>query len=251
MTKGWDLSNFQAAELVTKLAILLVGLVMWVVGTNVREWHIIGVDVGETISHLGFLIAVIVSFHWIFESRIRNKLIHDIIQVSTGSSHLAESGVADYIQNAKRIDYSRDIVDAHELIVCVHYSPRFLEDNYQVLAKRTSADRSIKLLALKDGGASLEYLLNTRHENDHIKPNIRKIRSLVEKLKNEGVKIELIEHDSILRYSFVKLDNQIWIKFYKNSVGMAEVPALNIRASGSLYTFFENDIRSMVQNVGR
>jgi hypothetical protein len=235
------------SDFLVRVSLVVIGLVLWVIGSNIHDIHFFGLDVAKTLSELGFVISVMTLFHWIHESRMRKELVQDIVAAATGSEHLAQSGIVDYVPNARKIDYSADLNTAKDVVICVHYSPRFLEDNYQSLARRTGPQNCTTIVALKDNSSSLKYLLETRGEHDHIQPNIRKIRSIVESLKNAGVNVRLIEHDSILRYSFVRADSFLWIKFYKNSLGISEIPAFRVQSGTTLFSFFDRDIAALLK----
>jgi hypothetical protein len=234
------------SDLVVRGLIIVVGLMFWVVGSNIHDVHFFAVDIGPTLAELGFLISVLTLFHWIYESKVRDEIVQDIVVAATGSNRLAGSGMVDYVPNARKIEYAPDLLQAKSVIVCVHYSPRFLEDNFPIIAGRSKGDQRTTVVALKEESASLQYLLSARGEHDHIQPNIRKIRSLVERLKDAGANVELVEHDTILRYSFVKMDGTIWLKFYRNSPGMAEIPAVRVREGSSLFEFLDEDISSLI-----
>jgi hypothetical protein len=233
------------ADTRVRLSIIIAGLILWFVSYALKETHWLGINLGEAGAHLGFLIAVITTLHWIYDARIRNNLVNDIMKLSLGSVKLAESGIINYIRDAKKIDHDDDLRNSNSLTVCVHYHPRFIEDNFELLLTRSNKKHSTIVIALKENGASLQYLLDAKHESGHIIPNMRKIRALVVDLKQRGVKIELIEHDSILRYSFVQFDETVWVKFYKNALGWADVPAIEVRRGTDLFNFFDKDIQSM------
>lgn len=227
---------------VIRLGLVIAGLAAWLVGTNLPETHVMGINVGENLSHLGFLVAVLAFVHWIYEYRLIGQLKSEIVMSVLGATKVAESGISDYVRDSKEIDYKDDISKSNKLAVCVHYSPRFLDDNFDALKKRKRKRQVLTIVALREG-RSLDYLLETRHGHDHIRPNMKKVRTNVDLLREEGVNVIMVAHDSILRYSFVLSDHNLWIKFYKNALGKAQVPAINIRRGSALFSFFEADIK--------
>ncbi|MEO6608808.1 MAG: hypothetical protein ABIN69_10100 [Aestuariivirga sp.] len=236
----------KSTHFTTSWGLGLLGIIVYLVGYAFRGNHWANLDLGEALSHVGFLIAVVTLFHWLIEYRLMVNIVNEAIQTATGSSNLAASGICDFTQDSKTIKYDDEILNSPSLTVCVHYSPRFLEDNFTRLEQRQGNGKKLTIVALKENCASFNYLTSIRNEADHIKPNMKKIRSYVSMLKNKGIDVTLVEHDSILRYSFVMTESAFWIKFYKNAVGHAEIPAIKIRRKTTLGKFFEEDVKAML-----
>lgn len=242
-------ARFKFTHFATSWGLGLLGTIVYFIGYSLRGVKFANLDSGEALSHVGFLIAVVTLFHWLFEYRLMSNIVSETIQTATGSSNLANSGICDFTQDSKTVSYDDDILNSDSLTVCVHYSPRFLEDNFSKIENRRGKDKKLTIVALKQDCASFVYLTSTRHEVDHIKPNMRKIRKYVSELKQKGVNISLIEHDSILRYSFVMTESNFWIKFYKNAVGLSEIPAIKVRRKTTLAKFFEDDVKAMLSGA--
>ena len=98
-------------------------------------------------------------------------------------------------------------------------------------------------------GNAIDYLLKLMEVSEHIKPSISKIINKIDRQINnrEDVKTKIVMkyHDTILRYSFVHTKEGIWVKFYRNSQGMATTPGVYIKNGFALYDYFKEDIQKL------
>lgn len=93
--------------------------------------------------------------------------------------------------------------------------------------------------------AGLQYL-TTKQESPHIVGNLAKIKKKVGEINSSEecrARIEILSHDSVLRYSFVSSERVVWIKPYRNSLGDAHIPALQIAKNSPLFEFYSTDIQ--------
>ena len=58
--------------------------------------------------------------------------------------------------------------------------------------------------------------------------------------------VKVVEHDRVLRYSFIETEECVWIKFFTNSRGRATVPALKVKAGTPMYAFLCNDTQRLM-----
>ena len=57
--------------------------------------------------------------------------------------------------------------------------------------------------------------------------------------------VRVKKHDRVMRYSFIRTEQEIWVKFFTNSAHRAIVPAVKLVGGTDLYAFFEEDIRQL------
>ena len=48
-----------------------------------------------------------------------------------------------------------------------------------------------------------------------------------------------------MRYSFIRTEKEIWVKFFTNTAHRTIVPAVKIESDSELFAFFEEDIRQL------
>lgn len=64
----------------------------------------------------------------------------------------------------------------------------------------------------------------------------------IEKEFSSSEFLKVFKHDRVLRYTFIKTDQTIWVRFFTNSKGYSIVPAIKIETGSSMFEFFEKDI---------
>ena len=136
-------------------------------------------------------------------------------------------------------------------IIGLHYSPRIIEDNHRLLIQRAGQGKETIIIASSPHGAALNFLKRVREETDHVDGNVKKIVSLIREINKPPAKrpVRLLHHNEVLRYSFVLTDEQVWIKLYRNSRGLSNVPAFAVTAGTSLFDFFKADIERLIESA--
>jgi len=174
----------------------------------------------------------------------------DVAQFTIGNTHVSASGICDFVVDTKRIEYKEIIDSPEELLIALHYDPRFLSDHEALLAERAARGCSTKVAILKDAGSAMNFLKNVRKETDHIPGNVLKIKSLIARLNQQAKSpIKLFYHDNILRYSFVMGGGRIWLKFYRNSPGNHNVCGIQMRKDTPMYQFIYEDILDLFKGA--
>lgn len=80
-------------------------------------------------------------------------------------------------------------------------------------------------------------------------PNVGECVHEIERLLREAdegrgyVKVKM--HDRVMRYSFIRTEQRIWIKFFTNVPYRTVVPAMRLDRGSELFGFFETDIRKL------
>ena len=91
------------------------------------------------------------------------------------------------------------------------------------------------VLVLKPDSDAASYLRTTRTGQANVVGNVARIRELAKEagMDTQG-NVKVVEHDRVLRYSFIETEEYVWIKFFTNSRGRATVPALRTLTETSL-----------------
>ena len=123
----------------TTLCLLVGGLALIYVGTFLPH-NLGGVDFAAVASEIGTFVLAAVFVHWLFDMRAREELMSDLTQFTIGNSHVGTSGICDFIEDTKSIDYDEILRSSEELVIGLHYDPRFLSD-YENSSHRESGQR--------------------------------------------------------------------------------------------------------------
>jgi hypothetical protein len=229
--------------LLIRLIIAIVGLGTILLSSHLPE-EVIGLPLQEITRELATFVLASLLVHWIYESHLKHEIFQDVANYVIRAGNVSRSGIVDYQENTKDIDYTDIFGAPGSLTIGLHYSPRIIEDNFDLLIERAKAGRHTTIIASLPNGAAIEFLKRVRGEHDHVDGNVKKIASLVKQANEQaGAEIiSLVYHDDILRYSFVLSDDRIWVKFYRNSKGLSSVPGFAVAKGTRLYEFFKVDI---------
>jgi hypothetical protein len=240
--------------------IVVFGLVVYIVA----QQFAMHVDFVELIAELGLFIAVIVSLHWLYEFTLRRDIAKEIsaaalAQVDFPSIReelnqiqsfitLAKLGLTNAILNSRELNYSSFITGSEVLVTSFNWSATWIRDNAAALRKRAEARKQTIILMLDTESPAARYLGTSSRPPDEMK---RQQTELIEFMKSifgtHFDQISIRYFQSILSYSFAQLDNEIWIRFYRNSRGYYDhVPAFSVASGSPLYKFFDEDIRILL-----
>jgi len=236
--------------LLIRLAIVLVGLVTIVLSVEIPE-TIAGLPAREVLRELATFVIASLLVHWIYESYMKQEIFQDVTDYIVKTINVSRSGLFDYYDDTKNIDYSTIMSQSSTLIIGLHYSPRLIEDNHPLLVQRVKQGKDTVIIASSPRGNAIDFLKRVRIENDHIDANIKKITSLVREinLNQKRKHVQLLYHDEVLRYSFVLSDDQVWIKLYRNTRGLSNVPGFAVKVGTPLFEFFKADIDKLRQGA--
>ena len=233
--------------IVTFFLFLILGLVLLLLGQMTKDFIIFSVEVGNLMSSFGALVLFVLATQWVLDQHMRGELIEDVYNAALRASEVVSAKIVRYVRRSTDLNNSDDIQTAPNLIVAMHYSSDFITRHAEALVARCERGLPTTMLVSKPDGAAVKFLSSSEREVGHIQPNIKKIVSRLREF-SDGRKGEIAVkfHDSVLRYSFVYCENYVWIKFYRNSKGVTNVPALKVQKGSDFFEFFEQDIISLV-----
>ena len=231
------------------LVIVIVGLLMLIAA----EWFPAlvwkGIDWSNFLSNFGLYVAVVVALQWHYDKRTRHETIVSAVETALSNSNVIGSGIENCKQDTKQIDYSGLLSHGEEVTIGFLHSSRFVDDNLNLLKERAKGGKKTTILLSDPEGTAIQYLLSLATVKDHVIPNIQKVIARVDDYVNKGdgikERIRVKHHDTVLRYSFVQSRDGIWVKMYRNSVGMANTPGIYVRRGSPLYKFFDDDVRGL------
>jgi hypothetical protein len=240
--------GYKRLTTIVRIAIILVGGAMFVGGNLLPEFHYLHVRWNDLLSHLGAFIAILVSLDWFFNEKIRRELIVDVADQVYGLSNIHKSGISTFEGNSKNVDYLEYFSSPDHLFIGLHYDPRLVFDNIELFKERIRRGFPTTILLLSMSSDAFNYL-GAIGENKDIalssnKLDMQEFAQL--KAGDEKGVLKILVHSVVLRYSFVATHNSAWVRFYKNSVGLGSVPALEIRRGGAMFDFVMQDIKALV-----
>jgi hypothetical protein len=241
--------------------IVVFGLIVYIVA-QLFGGH---VNFGEIIAELGLFIAVIVSLHWLYEVSLRRDIAREISATALAQVNFPEIqeelrkiqsfiritdyGLTDVVLNSRELPYASFLNESDTLIAGFHWSADWINQNAPALRRRAENKKQIILLLIDTTSSAAMYLSSPNRSLADIKKQqdelVHFIRSVIGEERFHDITVKYFA--SILTYSFVQVNNQIWIRFYKNAEGYFEhIPAFSVAAGSALHNFFDGDIKSLL-----
>ncbi|MDA2923655.1 hypothetical protein MYX65_03190 [Acidobacteria bacterium AH-259-L09] len=209
-------------------------------------WAKIALD--QLMAGVGALLLVVGVLQFLFEWKLREEMIREVSDTVVGSTLLHDSGLVSCNMNAREVDDQEHWLNAANLTIGRLYSPKFFKDFYDMLRARCTAGRPTTAVLLAPDNAATRYLQETGTGTPKVEHFVSEIRQLLGEVSADTeTKPTLLFHDRVLRYSFIRTDECIWVKFFTNSRDRAIVPAFKVRSGTPLYKFFNDDIERLVK----
>ena len=227
------------------LIIIIVGMLFLLAGAKMPPLNWIGISWSNFFTDVGLYIAVVGAFQFYYDNRVKHELVTKVAESALSNAKVAQSGVSNFTNNTKHINYETMLSQSEEITIGFHHSARFVDDHVFELRSRGKKGKKTSVLLANPDGRAVNFLSKAGYPSDHIKPEIEKNINRIEQINNEpGVKekIKMKYHDTILRYAFVHSIEGTWIKTYRNSTGLATTPGIFIRSGSPLYDFYQKDI---------
>lgn len=228
-----------------KLILALVGVVLIAIS---QTFHItyVKVEVDHLVAEIGALLLVLGVLHFMFELRLRDEMLKEVSSAVLGNERLHQSGLIDCVLNTRDINEPALWEVATDLTIGLQYSPRFIQDFHWVIERRAAAGRHTTVLLMDETSAAARYLRESNTGIADIPASLARVRQIIaEAVRNQGHSVTFRTHDRVLRYSFIRTEEAIWIKFYTNSNTRVTIPALKVGAGTPLYVFFDADIQRL------
>ncbi len=228
----------------SKLILIVLGLVLILFG-NSFSYTILKINIDALIVNLGALFLVVSTLQWIFDEGVRKEIVQEISIATLGTDRIYQNGIKDCLVDSKKIDDENIWKSTTELIIGVHYSNRFFEDNSEIIKHRVKNNKYTYIFHIEEESEAADYLRDSKSGNSNIGEKTKNMLNLIKSEFNSSSFIKVIKFNRVLRYSFIKTDQAIWIRFFTNSEGYAVVPAIKIEVGSPFFNFFENDIERL------
>lgn len=247
-TLGSARSLLKHRSLIVALSLSFFGLILILLAQSFhKEWGKIELD--RLLAEIGALFFIVFVLHWLFELGLREEMLRDVSSTVSGSALLHDSGVESCNINSRLVEERVHWSHCPDLIIGRLYSTRFLKDFHEVFQTRNVAGLKTTIIVIAPDGSSARYLQDEGLAPESIRASLQETKNIVEAL-NGGKRrppTKLLTYDRVLRYSFIYTSEHIWIIFYTNNPGRANVPAFKIRAGSPLFQFFERDIKGLME----
>jgi hypothetical protein len=236
------------SKLITQNIKLILGFVglLFVAAATTFHRTFLKVEIDRLLAEIGALLLVLGVLHFTFELRLREEMLKEVCAAVLGHGRLHESGLADCLMNSRAVSEASHWEASNSLTIGIQYSPKFVEDFHWLIEKRITANKYTMIMLMDENSAAAQYLKDSKTGIADVLRGVSRIRQIIGKAaQGKTPYVRITTHTKVLRYSFVRTEESIWIKFYSNSNVRTTVPAIKVRAGTPLYSFFDADIERL------
>jgi len=212
--------------------------------------------VTDSLSNIGELFLIAGVLQWMFDHRMREEMIREIVSQVSGSTHIHDLGIVDCYKDSRKLGHQPEQIEewkkSEKLIIGAHYTDDFFSNptNLSMFEERCKTGRATMVLISDPNGFGVEYLHKIDKELPNVEEKVNRIIRLLTSLPhNCTTHMEIRLHSYVLRYLFLATEKSIWIVPMLNSKGHASVPAIQICHDSPLYTIFYEDIQRLIQQA--
>ena len=163
------------------------------------------------------------------------------------SGHKPQSAVSEplWVENSRTVEERTVWLESALLVVGVQYSPKFFKDFFDVIRLRSQAGKTTLALVVRPEGPAAQYLSANTTSTPKITECVHEIERLLAEADEGRGYVRVKMHDRVMRYSFIRTEEHIWVKFFTNASYRAAVPAVKLDKDSDLFAFFETDVRKL------
>lgn len=232
-------------HLIAALVLSLVGLI-FILAANTFNATMLKVDIDNVIANIGALLLIIGVLQWLFDYSVRQTFFKDIRSEIIDYRGVAESGICEYHENSKNVEFKELFLTSGKLIVGVNYSAKLIDDSIELLGARAKAKKYTTIVCVASNTPA-ETFLEADFGNPEIASRIKKIIQVAREHDPSGELIKIVRVPTVLRYSFVHFDHRIWAIPGTNGRGRRSVPGFFVRHGSSWFEHFSSDIEKLLE----
>ena len=235
------------------LSVVALGLVLLVL-SNVsawKDWTFLGGSLPLLLGNLGFAAVTLAAFQILYETQQREVFFREVRNEIAGSETVRNAGIANIVENSKRLDLSSLIKESSLIEVGVAYSDRFVKDYLSMLEGRSDLKLVYYLADMTSDDLVSSLAFMTRKDCDYIRSSGKILSDFLHQIQKTGTEVEIVYIDTISHYSFIRFDGRrTFMNLSTFSSRRADVPSFDIPYDGFLHDFINDDIdcaRKMIE----
>lgn len=232
-------------HLIAALVLSVVGLA-FILAANTFNATLLKVDVDNATANIGALLLIVGVLQWLFDSSVRQSFFKDIRSEIIDYRGVADSGICEYHNDSKDVDFKELFLTSTNLIVGVNYSAKLIDSSIELLGARAKANKNTTIICVASDTPA-EAFLEADYGNPGIANRIRKIIQVAREHDPSGKLIRIVRVPTVLRYSFVQFDHRIWAIPGTSGRGRRAVPGFFVRHGSSWFDHFSHDIEKLLE----
>lgn len=233
------------SHVIAALWLVISGLALILIA-NTFSAIILKVDIDSVIANMGALLLIVGVLQWLFDSSVRQSFFKEIRSEIIDYRGVAESGICEYHQNSKDVEFRDLFLTSSNLIVGVNYSSKLIDHSIELLGDRTKSKKKTIIICVQSGTAA-EAFLEADYGNPGISARIKKIVQVAREHDPSGEFVRIVRVPTVLRYSFVQFDHRIWAIPGTSGRGRRAVPGFFVKHGTSWFEHFRHDIEKLLE----
>ena len=153
----WRIARLLTTKVAWKLG--AIGLFLILI-SNIFNEKILKVDVDDVLANLGALLLIIGILQFLYDTYIRGALFQALLSEILKDQSVAESGICEYREDSKSVEYSEDFLSSEKIIVGVNYSARILDNYIELVNERVRMKKIIVIVHVKPNSKAAGILEN-------------------------------------------------------------------------------------------
>ena len=240
----------------TTSQLVIIGLVLILLGNTFSQTYL-NVKLHELLANVGALFLLVGTLQWFFDEDSRKELVGEISdnvrEYLNKRDRFSELGISDCLIDSKGIGangYQEEFIDSDKFAIGIHYSDGTVVRFEKIINERIALKKTTEIAYVNEAGLAANYLSQSHATPVNLHQKISQLLGVVNSRFASSPFVKLIQHDRVLRYSFIYTEACIWITFITNSdTYQPQVPTLRISAESDLFEFFKSDIQHLGVSV--
>lgn len=234
-----------ARSMIATLGIAVLGLVLILV-SETFQWTVLKVSIDSLTANVGALFLIIGVFQWLFENFVRNEFTADLRDRIIGYKRVSDSGISDFFIDSKDVDFSSEFLTSKNVTIGVIYSAKLIDNATALLKERCARGLSTTIVHIDADSETRKYVVYI-FSKPGVDSNISKIADICVNCDPDRKFITIKAVDSLLRYSFIRFDSQIWVIVGTSGKGRRAVPGFFVRDGKPWFDHFHDDISRVLE----
>lgn len=232
-------------HLIAALILGIFGLILVLIA-NTFNTTLLKVDVDNSLANIGALLLIVGVLQWLFDTSVRQTFFQDIRKEIIEYRGVSESGICEYHEDSKDVDFKDTFLTSSTLIIGVNYSAKLIDSSIDLLGERARSKRKTTIICVASNSPA-EIFLESDFGNPGISDRIKKIIQVAREHDPSGELIRIVRVPTVLRYSFIQFDHRIWAIPGTSGRGRRAVPGFFVRYGTSWFEHFRHDIEKLLE----
>lgn len=226
------------------LLFALAGMVLILIGQI--DFTLGKVDVGAIVANAGAYLILVGLLNWLFEVYFKVTTIREISEITIGNVQIFNLGIEGCHEDSKDLSFTERIATARDIEIAFNYNSRFLDDYGDRILEAVKSGANFTQTYLAKDSSFVAAMISNGWDNASLTAAYNKINAFVSSVPEKSKKkVKTVFSKTMLKYSVVRLDSELYLILSTSSFGKTQVPALKVKTHSKLGKFVVADLRKV------